>query len=329
MDIAHAEVAGWRGGYGLSLSERDFKAAGEEAFVPPSDTSQLGLFVVEQRDFGNWRLELGSRFDSQQIDTGDGRSADHDGFSFSAGASLPLTEPLSLAIGVDRATRLPTVEELFSNGPHAATAAFEIGNPDLDAEVSNHLDVGLRWRSERFKGSVSLFHTRFDDFIYQIETGEIEDDLPVWLWAQQDARFTGFEVEGLWHVAETRAGHFDLRGYGDRVRAHVLDGGDLPRIPQSRIGSELRWHNGPWQAGVGALHYFEQDRVAALEAPTASFTLWDAHVSYAFDTEAGSFEIYLKGENLSDEKARLHTSVLKDLAPLPGRNVAAGVRVYF
>ncbi|MBK8066969.1 MAG: TonB-dependent receptor [Rhodanobacteraceae bacterium] len=329
VDVVHAEVGGWRGAYGLSFSERDFEAAGEEAFVPPSDTSQLGLFLIEQRDLGDWKLELGTRYDSQEIDTRTGQSADHRGWSLSAGASVPLTGPVSLTLSADRAARLPTAEELFSDGPHAATAAYEIGDASLDEEIANQFDVGLRWRSERFTGSVNLFHTRFDDFIYQLDTGDIEDDLPVWQWTQEDARFTGFEAEGLWHLGETSVGHFDLRGYGDRVRAHVVGGGDLPRIPQSRLGGELRWHTGAWQASVGALHYFEQDRVAALESTSDSFTLWDAYLGYTFDAGSANFEWYLKGENLGDAEARLHTSVLKDRAPLPGRNLTAGVRVYF
>ena len=329
IDVVHTEIAGWRGAYGLSFSERDFEAVGAEAFVPPSDTSQLGLFLVENREIGAWNLELGARYDSQQIDTRPGDSADHAGFSLSAGASHAITETLSLTLGLDRAVRLPTAEELYSDGPHAATASYEIGDAALDEEVANQADIGLRWRSERFTGSVNLFHTRFDDFIYLVDTGAIEDDLPVRQWTQADARFSGFEAEGVWHMGETRYGHFDLRGYGDRVRASLDAGGDLPRIPQSRLGGELRWHSGPWLASVGGVHYFEQDRVTALETETGSFTLWDANLGYSFSAGAASFELYLKGENLGDAEARVHTSVLKDRAPLPGRNVAAGVRVYF
>lgn len=329
IDLVHAEIGGWRGAYGLSFSERDFEAIGEEAFVPPSQTSQLGLFLVENREIGAWKMELGARYDTQQIDTHPGDSADHSGFSLSAGASHAINDSLSLTLGLDRAARLPTAEELYSDGPHAATASYEIGDAALDEEVANQADIGLRWRSERFTGSVNLFHTRFDDFIYLVDTGADENDLPVRQWAQADARFSGFEAEGVWHLGETHYGHFDLRGYGDRVRAHLAEGGDLPRIPQSRLGGELRWHTGPWLASVGGVHYFAQDQVAALETETGSFTLWDANLGYSFSAGAASFELYLKGENLGDAEARVHTSVLKDRAPLPGRNVAAGVRVYF
>lgn len=330
LDIVHGEWAGWNGAYGLSFNQRDFAAAGEEAFVPPSDTDQFGMFVLEQREMGALMIELGARYDTQSIDVAtDARNADHSGFSASAGASYALSDSASLTFGLDRAARLPTAEELFSDGPHAATASYEIGDEDLDEEISNQVELGLRWRSDRLKASINAFHAQFDDFIYLADTGEIEDDLPVRQWTQDDTRFTGFEVEGVWHMAETDFGHFDLQAFGDQVRARLDGGEDLPRIPQSRLGSELRWHTGAWQATVGAVHYFEQERTAELETSTASFTLWDASLTYALDAGDSSIEMYLKGENLGDEEARLHTSLLKDLAPLPGRNVSAGMRVYF
>lgn len=330
LDIVHDEWAGWRGAYGLSFSQRDFAAEGEEAFVPPSDTDQFGVFAVEQRDFGALTIELGARFDTQSIDIAtDARNADHNGFSASAGASYALNESASLTFGLDRAARLPTAEELYSDGPHAATASYEIGDESLDEEISNQAEIGLRWRSDKLKASINAFQAQFDNFIYLIDTGAIEDDLPVRQWTQADTRFTGFEIEGVWHMAETAVGHFDLQAFGDRVHARLDAGDDLPRIPQSRIGGELRWHAGPWQASVGGVHYFEQDRTAPLESATSSFTLWDASLAYALDIGAASTEWYLKGENLGDEDARLHTSLLKDLAPLPGRNVTMGVRVYF
>lgn len=329
VDLVHAEVNGWRGAYGISFGARDFSAFGEEAFVPPSDTDQIGLFLLERKQFDGWTLALGGRYDRQSITVKPSRErARHSGFSLSAGASMDLADGVALTANLDRAVRAPTAEELFSDGPHAATASFEIGDPDLDEEIANQIDVGLKFRGDRFNGSVNLFHSRFRDFIYLADTGEEEDELPVRVWNQGDARFTGWEAETTWHVADNDLGHFDLRLMTDRVRARLRDGGDLPRIPHARVGAELQWHDGPWRASFGALHYFEQDRVAEFESPSSAFTLLHAAVSYSI---AGSndFEIYLKGENLGDREARLHTSVLKELAPLPGRNLMLGLRAWF
>lgn len=330
IDVIHEEIAGWRGAYGLSFGQRDFSAAGEEAFVPPSDTTQWGLFLVERKRFDAWRVELGARYDHQEIDPALGRSRDHDGFSVSAAGIVELAEGIEASIGFDRAARAPTAEELYSDGPHAATQSFEIGDDSLDTEIANQIELGISTRGELFSGGAHIYYNRFEDFIFLADTGLEEDDLPVRQWTQADARFTGFEVEGTLHFGETSIGHVDLHGFADHVRGRLTgDGGDLPRIPQDRVGAELRWHAGPWRASLGGTHHFEQDDTAEFETETASYTLWNTQLSYALALDGADLEFYLKGENLGDEEARPHTSLLKDRVPLPGRNVGAGVRVYF
>ncbi|MBW3549518.1 MAG: TonB-dependent receptor, partial [Proteobacteria bacterium] len=106
--------------------------------------------------------------------------------------------------------------------------------------------------------------------------------------------------------------------------------GNLPRIAPSRLGGELRWEHGPLRASLGAVRYARQDDVAAFETATPGYTLVDAHLAWHVDTSGGNaWEMFLDGSNLLDEEARVHTSFLKDLAPLPGRGVAFGVRAFF
>jgi iron complex outermembrane receptor protein len=40
-------------------------------------------------------------------------------------------------------------------------------------------------------------------------------------------------------------------------------------------------------------------------------------------------ELFANASNFGDEEARKHTSFVKDIAPLPGRNYALGVRSRF
>jgi iron complex outermembrane receptor protein len=76
-------------------------------------------------------------------------------------------------------------------------------------------------------------------------------------------------------------------------------------------------------------HHFEQDRVAELELPTDAYTLLDADLVFRPGWVGDGVLLFLRGRNLLDEDARLHTSPLKDQLPLPGRSIGAGVRVEF
>lgn len=329
FEAVHEPVAGWHGAWGLQYGRRDFSAVGEEAFVPPSLTRDIGLFLVEEREFERLKLELGARLDRVQIAPEGAAREDFDTVNLSAAGRFAVGDALHFQLGLDRSERAPTAEELYSDGPHIATQSFEIGDADLDSERSDRVELGLHWHVEGFEVKAAAFHSRFADFIFLADTDEEEDELPVREWTQADARFTGFEVEAKWRIADGPGGRWDLRGFGDSVRARLDRGGNLPRIVPARLGAELAWRRDGWRARLGAVHHAEQDRVAAFESETSGYTLVDAHLSYHWDTARTGWEVFLDGGNLTDREARRHTSFLKDLAPLPGRSLAFGIRAFF
>jgi iron complex outermembrane receptor protein len=360
-ELVHRAFGGWDGAFGLQGSHRDFEAVGEEAFVPASTSRDLGVFWLGRQGFGTVDVELGLRHDRNRVDVDDadaiGGDRDFDTTSLSAAARWNVSPDLHFSLGLDRAQRAPTAEELYSDGFHVATGSVEIGMPTLDVETANRAELGLHWHAGPVTVQASLFHARFDDFIYLADTGvEAEEEVPVRAWTQADARFTGAEVEFDWLFLETDSSLWSLRVFGDAVRARLAgngvrtqaievpleDGsralvdatfaldGPLPRIAPARFGSELRWESGAWRASIGATRVMRQDDVAANETETPGYTLVDAHLAWHRDTLAGNaWEVFLDGRNLLDEEARVHTSPLKDLAPLPGRGVSFGVRVYF
>lgn len=329
-ELVHAEFNGWRGAAGLQYGRRDFEAIGEEAFVPPSITREVGLFVLEEKDFDPIKLEFGARLDEQRIRLQDGSERTrHSLFSLSAGAIWHLSDAWHLSLGLDRAQRAPTAEELFSDGPHIATQSYEVGNPDLDRESANQIEFGIHYHSERLDARFNTYRNRFNDFIYLADTDEFDDGFPVRIWTQADARFTGYEAEANITLADHDSGIWRLRLLADSVRGSLRDGGALPRIAPARGGASLHWTREGWRASIGAISYAEQDRVAEFEGETGGYTLINANLAYRFRGGPNDWEVFLDGRNLGDREARVHTSFLKELAPLPGRGVAFGVRAWF
>jgi iron complex outermembrane receptor protein len=225
---------------------------------------------------------------------------------------------------------------LFSDGPHLATMAYEIGNPDLDKEAANQFEIGLQYQSPLMDAKVAAYYNRFSDFIYLADTGdtwyfeEEDEELPIRQWTQADARFHGFEGEATFHLADNETGVWDLRMFGDTVRGRLAEGGNLPRIAPSRLGAQLRWEAAGWRASLGATRYNKQDKVAANETPTDGYTLVDAHVAYHRDVnDRAAWEVFLDGSNLTGQEARVHTSFLKDTVVLPDRSLSFGVRLFF
>ncbi len=317
---------------GVQFRVSDFSAIGEEAFVPPTDSSQIGNFIVADLDLGDWRLELGGRYertDREVVETGVER--DFNTFSFSGGVGVTPREGLFLGASGFRTERAPSTEELFSNGPHLATDAFEIGDPTLDEEVALGFEATVRFATERFSASVNGFYTSYDDFIFEAPTGEEEDGLPVFQFQAEDAEFRGFEAQIEAELFQLSG--FDIHGDAqlDYVRAttDVAGNDNLPRIPplSGLFGVEAKSQHADLRAEVE--YAADQDDIADFEIPTDGYTLVNAFVTLRPFPETTGLSMQLAMRNLTNEDARLHTSFLKDVAPLPGRNFRISLRGEF
>jgi iron complex outermembrane receptor protein len=334
VEAAFAEMSGWKTAVGVQGGQSTFAAIGEESFVPETSTRSLGVFGVARRNWNDFQLDLGGRIDSIEADPVTGSARDFKPLSLSLAGGWRINDQWRLTANLDHAERAPAEEELFADGPHLATLAYEIGDANLGKEKANQLEFGLQYQSDFMDAKASVYYNRFDDFIYLVDTGEeteFEDGefLPIRQWSQADARFRGFEGETTFHLANNDNGAWDLRVYGDTVRGTLAAGGNLPRIAPSRFGAQLRWEQEGWRASLGAVRYDRQDKVAANETPTAGYTLVDAHVAYHHDQGDTAWELFLDGSNLTGETARVHTSFLKDSVVLPDRNFSTGIRVFF
>ena len=330
-ELTHDPVGGWRGALGVQLGNREFSVVGEEAFTPPVDTSSLGLFWVGERPLGRLGIEAGLRYDRVEHDPAHGSSRDFSGGSASLGLIVPLGNGWEGTLLADYSSRAPVGEELFSDSPHPGTGVFEIGDPGLDHEQARNLAATLTGRGDRWSVRGTFYYTDFVDFIYQAATNEEREGFDVRRYSQADATFAGFEVEGRLTVADWGAGRLDLGVFYDMVTPELdISGNDnLPLIPPDRVGVSLEFTSDRLRANVDYVRASDQDDISEFELPTDGYNDLRARVSWRFRPADTTVDLYLAGRNLTDDEQRLHTSVVKDLAPQPGRTVEAGLRMLF
>jgi iron complex outermembrane receptor protein len=312
---------------GVQWQEVDLAAAGEEAFLPPSVTRATGLFAFGRRALGAGSLELGLRLDRQEVDAEGFEEYQDESINASAGLTWPIGGEFELVAQLVRSERHPTASELFANGPHAATQQFEIGDPAIETERGWTADLGLRRASGRTHAEVRAFASQYDGYVFLSPTGAIMDDLPVFAFLQDDARFYGIEAQV--DMPLDSGGTTILSLSGDYVEGRLDGGGDLPRIPPLRLGAELSWTGDALAASLAVRHHFSQDQIAVFETETGSYTMLDASLSWRPGWGGLDALLFLKASNLLDEVARVHSSPLKDTVPLPGRSFAAGLRFSF
>ncbi len=330
LEFVQSRRDGWGGSFGAQYYYQDFEAIGEEAFIPENKTNQFALFTVQEFDLGRFELELGGRYEHQDIDADSlDVSRDFDSVSGAAGFSYKVTEWLRAGVNVSRVERAPSAQELFADGPHVATQQYEVGNADLTTEKAWGLEGYVRGNVGDVKLGLSVYQNWFTDYIYLAETGEEEDGMEVHQFLQDDADYFGLEGEisfpfykgdGLTLLADLR---------GDYVHAELADGSAVPRIPPvSLLGAveaqlttvdlraELEW-------------YGEQTNVAEHETPTDAFAFVNLSAAWHPWTGNKNLTLMLQADNIFDTEGRRHASFTKEYTPLAGRNFKISARTSF
>ncbi|MBB5710243.1 TonB-dependent receptor [Sphingomonas xinjiangensis] len=334
LELVQRATDRWDGLIGGQFSIRNLHVVGEEKFLPRNEAQQFGAFTLQSLDFGALKAEGALRYEHNQLtaqaDADIGNPAyrrSFDTLSGSLGASYALAPGIRLGLNGSRSERAPTPEELFANGPHAGTQAFEIGNPDFTTEKAWGLEATLKGSGDGWSFSTAAYYNWFSDYIFDTPTGETEDDLPVFQYVQADARYYGFEAEGSVRLGQIGGFRVNADALADYVHAEVVDSGPVPRIPPLRVMGGLEAQSDLFNARIEVERNFKQDRVAAFETETNGFTLVNASVAWKPWGAASNTSLLLSANNLFDVEARRHTSVLKDYAPLAGRDLRATLRV--
>jgi iron complex outermembrane receptor protein len=331
LELSQTKRGAWQGAIGAQLFIRDFNVVGEEAFVPKNETVQYGLFTLQSFDWGKLKAEVGGRVERTEVSSNP-IAADRrfTALSGSVGASYEILPSWRLGVNLSHTERAPSAEELFSNGPHKGTQAFEIGDPTLRKERNLGVEAVLRGGGPGYSLELSAYYNRFRNFIYEAQTGAIEDDLPVFEFRQANARYWGVEAQASVDVATIGATGISLDGVADYVRATIPGVGPVPRIPPLRLLGAINATAERFTGRVEVEHSFKQDRVADFETETDGFTLVNASIGIRpWGSGPRKPELLVQANNIFDVDARRHASFLKDFAPLAGRDVRVTLRASF
>lgn len=329
---ARAELLQRGGGViGAQFTSRDFSAVGAEAFVAPNETTQIALFTAQEFDLGVLQLEAAGRYERADVESQTvGVERDFDLFSGALSLVTGNEAGTRAGITVSRSERAPAGEELFANGPHIATQQFEIGNVNLDVESAWGLEGFVRADSRDVSFGAAVYYQQFDNFIFLAPTGEEEDELPVFVYRQEDARFFGFEADLVLPIVKRDSFTLSTDLRASYVAAELTDGlGNLPRIPPVSLLGALEGETDAFTVRGEVQWFGEQNEVAEFETQTDDFALLNLYVSWRPIQDNRNVVLQLAAENLADVTGRRHSSFTKDFVPLPGRNVRASVRVSF
>jgi len=340
VELVHAPIGELHGVVGLQVSETEFSAVGEEAFVLPTDISRAGLFLVEDWHMGALQIEGGVRFDWDELtpQSAMAPARDFKTLSASLGGLYEFTDAWHVSASLSRAERAPSVEELYSNfgnaGPstwitHAATAAIELGQVNLNTEKSVNIDLGLSLHNDTQSLRIAAYYSDFDNYINLSNTGGEVEETPVRQYDQGAAEFMGFEVDGDWQLWETRRGRVLLEAEVDITRGELANGSDVPRLPPLSGAVGVIWEQPAARYSARLTAADSQDRSGENEEPTDGWTRWDIGGEWYIQLSEAFITLSAVIRNLTDEEIRLSTSFLREYAPESGRSFNLGIRMEF
>ena len=351
----------------FNFVDEDSSIVGEEAFMNPANNEVLTLGYFIGQDFDMFHADLGIRLD-QVTRSGSVTDEDHgdiDNFkidddisSFAVSIGRNITDTLELNLGYSSVERLPSVIELFMNGPHMATGRFEVGDPTLSSETSNNFDISFNFDNGEYFANASFFINDVDNYIALIDEDEDHEDehheeehhededehhddeddhgdehghghgnLIHANYVQEDAEFDGYEIE-FGRTFDLGPGEMTLSFGRDVVNAQFTDGHNVPRINPARNVYSLSYAQDDIVFKLNLKDVEKQNDVGEGETATDGYQMLDLRLTKTFDLQYWSpsknvkskLKVSLFGRNLLDEVARNHASFVKNEVPLPGRN---------
>ena len=340
----------------INTAEQDSSIIGEEAFMRPVSTDETTLGYFVSRDFGNYRYDLGIRADeisrSGSVTHHDEDHAeDEEGeieyynqdvstLSVALNFDQDFTENLSVNLGLSSFERAPDVVELFMNGPHLATGRFEVGNPNLDTETSNNVDLTFNYQKDNMYATFAYYQNSVSNYIYLKDEEHDEDHhdsegdgeheehegLMHAEFVQEDAMLEGYEFE-VGTTYQLPNGTLDLSFGRDVVEGTLDAGGFIPRMAPSRNFYSASYSAADYTLSAVLKDVADHEDIAdENETMTEGYKMLNLRLTKDYKIAGANLKVSAFANNALDQVARNSTSFVKDAVPLPGRNIGLSLR---
>jgi iron complex outermembrane receptor protein len=304
-------------------------------FTPPANEQGIAVFGFEDLHLGDWILQVSGRIDLRAVVPDEervariGRIRSRSFVAPSGGIRWfrPFGGGMEAGVGLMRTARLPSIKELYSEGPHLPAYSYEVGNPDLGMESGWGGEVFGRYATEAAGLQVAVFANRVANYLYPRNTGTfaVRRPLPIYQYSGDDVRMVGAEV-----LAEVRLpAQIQVTGSASVVNGSFRDGSPVPFMPPVNGKVNVEWTRSSLTVGAGVRWSMRQDRLGEFEEPTAGFVVPDLTLQYFRNVGPTLHTVALTAENVTDTEYRMHLSRVKSIMPEPGRNVKVLYRVYF
>ncbi len=313
---------------GISISEETLEVSGEETFLPETDTTKQAFYTFNNYEISDWIFEVSARHDEVEYETA-ANAYDESADSLAVGVAYKTPYAGIIGATIASTQRLPSVNELYSDGVHFAAQRNEIGDTSLSKEKSEMTEIYFRQKLPFGGFTISYYENSVDNYIYLNPTGTVDaEDMPIFNFLQNDAEFKGGEFTIYWNDINIGQAVMNADISVDQVRGSLVSEGALPTIPPMKIVASADFAYRNFDFGTVITKAIEQDRIASYELPTDEFTQIDMEIGWT-PTALKDGRVSLLAKNITDEEVRRHASPFKDRVSEPGTDIALRLHLTF
>ncbi|MEA1983274.1 MAG: TonB-dependent receptor, partial [Campylobacterota bacterium] len=358
----HPQIGEFEGEIGFEGFSKE-QTLNQGKLAPSADEEGVSLYLFEEADYDAWIVQVGLRYDQKSVKAPlDGNNAyfvnngifdttnnskDFSGFSGSLGATYRVASNWNVAGNLAKGFRAPSIFELYAGGVHGGVQAFQLGNPELNAENTLGADISIRYKDKKTKASLSVYHTNISDYIYLANTGNIrtlnpgtpnEIKLNEMQNRQTDATMQGLELSADSFVTDST----NIEGALELIKGRdTTNGSQLTMMPANNLKLAIHQYAGPSKFSIDMKYVAAQNVAGAHEpfsqyndkpfgtADTKAYTLWGA--GYSADIKMGkeNAKFAIKVTNLFNTEYRDFLDTYKGYSLGMGRDISFTLMVPF
>ncbi len=364
LAIAHPQFGDFEGELGLEMTEKS-QILRSGHLTPTADESKRAVYLFEEADYDQWLLQFGVRYDwhtvtapldgnnEHFVDLGvfdeSNNSREFEVMSGSLGATYRFDSQWSLATNIARGFRAPSIFELYAGGEHGGVQAFQIGNPNLEAETALNTDLSLRWQTPKTQMVATVYQNWIDNYIYLANTGNLRiaesgSLIPEMQAEQTDALIHGFELS---------VNHKLNPAWSTDVALELIEGSDtknnqdLPLMPANNVRVNLHYQPEDFvglqqqkvslgvklvdsKDAAGLYEPFSQfDNMPFGTASTDAYALWNLGYQAQMKLDKQTLYVGASVDNLFNTTYVDFLNTYKGYTLNPGRNIKLSVRLDF
>ncbi len=313
------------GAFGFGYLNKDFQVGGY-VFTPETVLNHFNVFSFEEFSLNDFLIQSSIRTEfasfnpaEKQAMNNKARKRDFQALSFSLSILKEFSTNTSLGINLSKTSRIPTIEELYSDGPHLAAYSYEIGNTNLKTESGYGAEIFSYFRKGDFSLYLTNYYNYYSYYIIPRNTGKInvQQILPIYATTGVEALIYGLEAQLEFSILENIFVNTNL----SYTFGELLDSSSpLPLIPPLKSNIEVKYRLKNWTSGLTFEIAAAQNRIDEFEEATEGYFLTNFFLQKLILIGETTLSATFSIDNLFDVEYRNHLSRIKSVYPEPGRN---------